>query len=102
MPVEIDLSRVRRDAEVGIRGLGQTLDYRDRPIEFPVPRNAWAKPTISTVSDRLIKPTRGSRSDIALPRGSKTGDGVSFPVSPAAAGTVVIGADATGLLHAHL
>ena len=37
IPVEIDLSRVRREREVGIRGLGQTLkSFRDRPVEFPV------------------------------------------------------------------
>ncbi len=37
IPVEIDLSRVRREREVGVRGLGQTLkSFRDRPVEFPV------------------------------------------------------------------
>jgi deaminated glutathione amidase len=37
MPVEIDLDRVRRERERGIRGLGQTLkSFRDRPVDFPV------------------------------------------------------------------
>ncbi len=37
IPVEIDLARVRREREVGIRGLGQTLkSFRDRPVDFPV------------------------------------------------------------------
>lgn len=36
IPVEIDLSRVRREREVGIRSLGQTLkSFRDRPVDFP-------------------------------------------------------------------
>ena len=37
MPVEINLSRVRREREVGIRGLGQPLkSFRDRPVRFDV------------------------------------------------------------------
>ena len=37
IPVEIDLDRVRRERERGIRGLGQTLKtFRDRPVDFPV------------------------------------------------------------------
>ena len=35
--MEIDLDRVRRERERGIRGLGQTLKtFRDRPVDFPV------------------------------------------------------------------
>ena len=37
MPIEIDLDRVRRERERGVRGLGQTLkSFRDRPVDFPV------------------------------------------------------------------
>lgn len=37
MPVEINLARVRRDREVGIRGLGQPLkSFRDRRVDFSV------------------------------------------------------------------
>ncbi len=37
MPVEINLSRVRREREVGMRGLGQPLkSFRDRPVRFDV------------------------------------------------------------------
>ena len=37
MPVEINLSRVRRERELGIRGLGQPLkSFRDSPVEFTV------------------------------------------------------------------
>jgi len=39
IPVEIDLERVRRVRDVGIRGLGQQLkSFRDRPVEFSVYR----------------------------------------------------------------
>lgn len=39
MPVEIDLDRVRREREVGIRGLGQPLkSFRDRAVDFDVYR----------------------------------------------------------------
>ena len=37
MPVEIDLERVRRERECGVRGLGQPLkSFRDRTVRFPV------------------------------------------------------------------
>ncbi|KAA3620975.1 MAG: carbon-nitrogen hydrolase family protein [Proteobacteria bacterium] len=37
IPVEINLSRVRRERELGIRGLGQPLkSFRDRPVDFSV------------------------------------------------------------------
>lgn len=36
-PIEIDLFRVRRSREVGLRGLGQPLkSFRDRRVQFPV------------------------------------------------------------------
>ena len=69
MPVEIDLARVRREREVGIRGLGQTLkSFRDRPIEFPVyQKHLGREEDYLNSLGPLIKPTRGSRSDIAAP-----------------------------------
>ena len=37
IPVEIDLDRVRRERDVGLLGLGQTLkSFRDRRADFPV------------------------------------------------------------------
>ena len=40
MPIEINLERVRREREVGIRGLGQPLkSFRDRSVDFSVYRN---------------------------------------------------------------
>ncbi len=39
IPLEIDLDRVRREREVGLRGLGQPLkSFRDSRIEFPAYR----------------------------------------------------------------
>ncbi|MCB1940478.1 MAG: carbon-nitrogen hydrolase family protein, partial [Candidatus Accumulibacter sp.] len=76
IPVEIDLSRVRREREVGIRGLGQTLkSFRDRPIEFPVYQKHLGKEEDYLNSlGPLIKPTRGSRSDpVGLPAGAIAG-----------------------------
>ncbi len=37
IPLEIDIDRVRRSREVGLRGLGQPLkSFRDRKVRFPV------------------------------------------------------------------
>ncbi|HEY5700761.1 MAG TPA: carbon-nitrogen hydrolase family protein [Gammaproteobacteria bacterium] len=39
MPIEINLDRVRRDREIGVRGLGQPLkSFRDRAVDFNVYR----------------------------------------------------------------
>ncbi|WP_051974910.1 carbon-nitrogen hydrolase family protein [Cupriavidus necator] len=37
IPIEIDFGKVRRERELGLRGLGQPLkSFRDRGVEFPV------------------------------------------------------------------
>jgi hypothetical protein len=37
IPIELDLDRVRRSREVGLRGLGQPLkSFRDSPVRFPI------------------------------------------------------------------
>ena len=39
IPLEIDLDRVRRERDVGLRGLGQPLkSFRDRAVDFSVYR----------------------------------------------------------------
>jgi deaminated glutathione amidase len=39
IPLEIDLDRVRRERDVGLRGLGQPLkSFRDRSVDFAVYR----------------------------------------------------------------
>jgi len=66
IPVEINLGRVRREREVGIRSLGQPLkSFRDRPIEFPVyQRSAESEAYLQSLGP-LAKPHRGSRAGIA-------------------------------------
>jgi predicted amidohydrolase len=85
MPVEIDLSRVRREREVGIRGLGQTLkSFRDRPIEFPVyQKHLGHEGEYLNSLGPLIKPTRGTRSEpVVLPAGVVAGpDGLHVKVA---------------------
>ena len=48
-------------AEVGIRGLGQTLkSFRDRPVEFPVYQKT-RQSTVTCTAGPLVKPARASR-----------------------------------------
>ncbi len=61
MPVEINLDRVRRERERGLRGLGQPLkSFRDRPVDFPVyQRGSGADAYLNSLGP-LAKPERGS------------------------------------------
>jgi predicted amidohydrolase len=85
IPVEIDLSRVRREREVGIRGLGQTLkSFRDRPVEFPVyQKHLGRQDDYLNSLGPLVKPGRGSRGAAAvLAAGTVAGpDGSIFQVA---------------------
>ena len=66
MPVEINLSRVRREREVGIRSLGQPLkSFRDRPVEFPVYQRSPESEAYLQSLGPLTKPHRGSRAGLA-------------------------------------
>jgi predicted amidohydrolase len=65
IPFEINLDRVRRSREVGLRGLGQQLkSFRDRGVDFavygPEGRN-W--PYLQSLG-QLVKPQRGSQAGI--------------------------------------
>ncbi len=65
VPLEIDLERVRRYREVGLRGLGQPLkSFRDNNIVFPV--YAPGGKATSYLSDLgpLVKQSRGSRAGL--------------------------------------
>ena len=66
IPVEINLDRVRREREVGIRGLGQPLkSFRDRPVDFPVYQRGSGFPEDYLRSlGPLAKPERGSRAGL--------------------------------------
>ena len=61
IPLEIDLDRVRRSREVGLRGLGQQLkSFRDRKVDFDVyspEGHTW--PYLKSLGP-LQKPERGS------------------------------------------
>mgnify|MGYP003638248686 CR=1 FL=1 len=66
LPIEIDLDRVRRSREVGLKGLGQPLkSFRDRVVEFPVyDRNSGVAAYLDTLGP-LEKMSRGSRAGLA-------------------------------------
>ena len=78
MPVEIDLDRVRRERERGVRGLGQTLkSFRDRPVDFPVYQRSAATETYLHSLGAVVKPTRRSDAAAAHPV-----DSVVIPQGP--------------------
>lgn len=63
MPIEIDVDRVRRSREFGLRGLGQPLkSFRDRKVKFEVYGDTppEAARYLNTLGP-LVKPERGSR-----------------------------------------
>lgn len=68
MPIEIDLDRVRRSREVGLKGLGQPLkSFRDRAVEFTVyDRSSGVASYLDTLGP-LEKMTRGSRAGLDYP-----------------------------------
>ena len=61
IPIEIDLDRVRRERDRGVRGLGQTLkSFRDRPTAFSVyERSAPTEAYLQSLGP-LVKPSRGT------------------------------------------
>jgi deaminated glutathione amidase len=66
IPLEIDLSRVRREREVGLRGLGQPLkSFRDAQIEFPAYAPTGRGRAYLDSLGPLERPGRGSR--VGLP-----------------------------------
>lgn len=61
MPFEIDIDRVRRSREIGMRGLGQPLkSFRDREIDFDVYRNNSETAKYLQTLGPLEKPSRRS------------------------------------------
>ena len=61
IPLEIDIDRVRRSREVGLRGLGQPLkSFRDRTIRFPVYGDGADKRSYLDSLGPLEKPRRRS------------------------------------------
>lgn len=88
IPVEINLDRVRREREVGIRGLGQPLkSFRDRPVEFTVYQRGSATEAYLHTLGPLAKPTRGSKAGLPLATGAAATDAANevplMPLNPA-------------------
>lgn len=67
LPIEIDLDRVRRSREVGLKGLGQPLkSFRDRAVDFEVYQRGSPTAEYLNTLGTLEKMARGSRAGIAL------------------------------------
>jgi predicted amidohydrolase len=65
IPLEIDLDRVRRERETGLRGLGQTLkSFRDARIDYPAYSGNGRAHDYLTSLGPLERPTRGSRAGL--------------------------------------
>lgn len=66
-PIEIDLDQVRRQREIGLKGLGQVLkSFRDREADFPVyNRNSGADAYLQTLGPLRI-PQQGDSAGMAV------------------------------------
>jgi predicted amidohydrolase len=82
LPIEIDLDRVRRSREVGLKGLGQPLkSFRDRKVEFDVYRRGSEASGYLDTLGPLEKMARGSKLGIA-PSGQGVPNGVIGAAAP--------------------
>ena len=85
IPIEIDLDRVRRSREVGVRGLGQPLkSFRDFKTKFSVYDDDPVMREYLNSLGPLVLPTRGSRAGIA----DAPPNDAAAPETPAPAGRV--------------
>lgn len=67
IPLEIDLDRVRRSREFGLRGLGQTLkSFRERQVEFTIYWDRSQHPYLEQLGP-LHKESRGGRAKARRP-----------------------------------
>lgn len=81
IPIEIDLDRVRRSREVGLRGLGQPLkSFRDRQIDFDVYQRSPECHQYLDSLGPLVKQARGSRAGLA--RGATGATTFAPPAAP--------------------
>ena len=65
LPIEIDLARVRRERETGLRGLGQPLkSFRDRAVDFTVYQRGNSSSGYLQSLGPLRVPERGSRAGL--------------------------------------
>lgn len=65
IPIEIDLDRVSRSREVGLKGLGQPLkSFRDAKVNFPIYESHQARTPYLRSLGPLQMPQRGSRAGL--------------------------------------
>lgn len=80
IPLEIDLERVRRTREIGLRGLGQPLkSFRDRKVDFTVYKDAPEYREFLDTLGPLEKPQRGSRAGLSQPSPDGSASTLSSP-----------------------
>ncbi len=81
LPIELDLDRVRRSREVGLKGLGQPLkSFRDRAVDFTVYDRSSGQAAYLDTLGPLEKMARGSRAGIAAGAAPITAEA---PIQPA-------------------
>jgi len=84
IPIEIDLDRVRRSREFGLRGLGQPLkSFRDRRVKFEVYGDGTERTSYLNQLGPLMRPQRAAWS--GTPQHSQPIPGAA-PIEPAPAG----------------
>jgi predicted amidohydrolase len=68
IPIEIDLERVHRSREIGLRGLGQPLkSFRDANVRFPV-YEPGGRDALASLGP-LVRPSRTVRTGTSAPAG---------------------------------
>jgi deaminated glutathione amidase len=83
IPIEIDLDRVRRERETGVRGLGQPLkSFRDRAVDFTVYQRGSAAERYLHSLGPLAKATPGSRAGLAPPPGAPIPERKELDIQP--------------------
>lgn len=93
IPLEIDLDMVRRQREVGLKGLGQTLkSFRDRAVDFDVYRaDSTGYDYLATLGP-LEVPRRGSRAGLTKQGETQVAqEQASSEDAPAGAAFTVVG-----------
>ena len=90
-PLEIDLERVQRSREVGLKGLGQPLkSFRDRRVEFGIYRRDSGQDAYLHQLGPLEKMARGSRAGISPEPPVGIGSGLPAAAQPAATGAPIV------------
>ncbi|MCB9839208.1 MAG: carbon-nitrogen hydrolase family protein [Phycisphaeraceae bacterium] len=81
IPIEIDLDRVSRSREVGLRGLGQPLkSFRDRKVDFNIYHRSKENHRYLDTLGPLVKQARGSRAGLDDP--APEAEAVVIPPAP--------------------